>query len=94
MVKLFDSFFFFSQKEIKVIQLAGHVMELCAYHHGEQSLHATTIALAQDFVGSNNINLLHPGGSFGSRIQVGTVFFLLLPPFLRCSLGWPRCSIA
>lgn len=53
-----------------MVQLAGHVMELCAYHHGEQSLHSTTIGMAQNFVGSNNINVLYPGGSFGSRIQV------------------------
>eukprot|EP00026_Physarum_polycephalum_P000381 Phypoly_transcript_00381.p1 GENE.Phypoly_transcript_00381~~Phypoly_transcript_00381.p1 ORF type:complete len:1577 (+),score=426.38 Phypoly_transcript_00381:657-4733(+) len=59
------------KKETKVIQIAGYVMEMCAYHHGETSLYSTTIGLAQDFVGSNNINLLYPGGSFGSRIQGG-----------------------
>ena len=29
------------------------------------------IGLAQDFVGSNNINLLMPNGSFGTRINGG-----------------------
>ena len=29
------------------------------------------IGLAQDFVGSNNINLLFPSGQFGTRLQGG-----------------------
>jgi DNA topoisomerase-2 len=33
-----------------------------AYHHGEQSLQSTIVGLAQDFVGSNNINYLVPQG--------------------------------
>jgi DNA topoisomerase-2 len=52
------------QKEIKVAQLAGSVGELSAYHHGEQSLMGTIINLAQNFVGSNNLNLLLPIGMF------------------------------
>lgn len=57
--------------EIKVAQLVGYVSEQSAYHHGEQSLCATIVNMAQDFVGSNNINLLLPIGSFGSRLQGG-----------------------
>lgn len=57
--------------EIKVAQLAGYVSEHSAYHHGEASLQSTIIGLAQDFVGSNNINLLDPRGQFGTRIQGG-----------------------
>jgi DNA topoisomerase-2 len=57
-------------KEIKVAQLAGYVSEKTAYHHGEVSLTGTIVGLAQDFVGSNNINLLVPSGQFGTRIQV------------------------
>ena len=45
------------KKEVKVAQLAGSVAEKSAYHHGEVSLMETTIKLAQDYVGSNNINL-------------------------------------
>jgi len=41
------------------------------YHHGEQSLAATIINLAQDFVGSNNLNLLKPSGQFGTRDSGG-----------------------
>lgn len=58
-------------KEIKVAQLAGYVSEHGAYHHGEASLHEAIIGMAQDFVGSNNINLLLPNGQFGTRIQGG-----------------------
>lgn len=58
-------------KEIKVSQLAGYVSENAAYHHGEASLHGAIICMAQDFVGSNNINLLRPNGQFGSRVMGG-----------------------
>jgi len=57
--------------EIKVAQLTGYCAEHTAYHHGEASLHATIVGMAQDFVGSNNINLLEPGGQFGTRIVGG-----------------------
>lgn len=59
------------KNEIKVAQLVGYVSEQSAYHHGEQSLCATIVNMAHDFVGSNNINLLLPIGSFGSRLQGG-----------------------
>ena len=54
-------------KEIKVAQLAGYVSENAAYHHGEASLQSAIIGMAQDYVGSNNINLLKPNGQFGTR---------------------------
>ena len=57
--------------DIKVSQLAGYVSEHTSYHHGEQSLQDTIINLAQDFVGSNNINLLVPSGQFGTRLHGG-----------------------
>ena len=59
------------KKEVKVAQLAGSVGEKSAYHHGEASLMGTIINLAQDYVGSNNINLLLPNGQFGTRLQGG-----------------------
>ena len=58
-------------KEIRVAQLAGYVSEKSAYHHGEMSLQSTIIGMAQNFVGSNNINLLMPNGQFGTRIMGG-----------------------
>ena len=57
--------------EIKVIQFSGFVSEHAAYHHGEQSLNSTIIGMAQDFVGSNNINYLVPNGQFGTRLLGG-----------------------
>jgi DNA topoisomerase-2 len=57
--------------EIRVAQLAGYVSEHSAYHHGEASLQSAIVGLAQDFVGSNNINLLVPNGQFGSRVHGG-----------------------
>jgi len=57
--------------EIKVAQLSGYVSEHSAYHHGEQSLASTIVGMAQNFVGSNNINLLEPIGQFGSRHMGG-----------------------
>ncbi|XP_060604745.1 DNA topoisomerase 2-alpha-like isoform X3 [Ruditapes philippinarum] len=61
----------FTNREIKVAQLAGSVAELSAYHHGETSLMSTIIGLAQNFVGSNNLNLLQPIGQFGTRLHGG-----------------------
>lgn len=58
-------------KEIKVAQLAGYVSETASYHHGEASLQTAIVGMAQDFIGSNNINLLLPKGQFGSRVQGG-----------------------
>ena len=55
------------KEEIKVAQLVGYISEHSAYHHGEQSLSGTIVAMAQNFVGSNNINLLLPLGQFGTR---------------------------
>jgi DNA topoisomerase-2 len=57
--------------EIKIAQLAGYVLENCAYHHGEVSLYSTMVGMAQNFVGANNLNLLEPVGNFGSRDQGG-----------------------
>lgn len=54
--------------DIKVAQLAGYVAEHTDYHHGEASLNSTIIGLAQDYVSSNNINLLYPSGMFGTRM--------------------------
>ena len=59
------------KREIKVAQLAGYVSEHSAYHHGEASLTGTIVGMAQDFVGSNNVNLLAPCGQFGTRIMGG-----------------------
>lgn len=57
--------------EIKVAQFTGYVSEHSGYHHGEASLNAAIVGMAQNFVGSNNINLFAPNGQFGTRLQGG-----------------------
>lgn len=57
--------------EIKVAQFGGYVSEHSGYHHGEASLMKAIVGMAQEFVGSNNINLLMPNGQFGTRLQGG-----------------------
>jgi len=57
--------------EMKVALLGSYVSQHTDYHHGEASLQSTIINMAQDFVGSNNANLLVPSGSFGSRDKGG-----------------------
>jgi DNA topoisomerase II len=57
--------------EVKVAQFSGYVSEHSMYHHGEASLNGAIVNMAQNFVGSNNINLLEPKGQFGTRMQGG-----------------------
>ncbi|KAI9171228.1 DNA topoisomerase 2 [Paramyrothecium foliicola] len=59
-------------KDKKVNEVAGYVSEQTAYHHGDASLQQTIIGLAQNFVGSNNVNCLEPSGNFGSRLAGGS----------------------
>jgi len=76
--------------EIKVAQFSGYVSEHSGYHHGEASLNAAIVGMAQDYVGSNNINLLIPNGQFGTRLQGGKdsaserYIFTQLNPITRC----------
>ncbi len=58
-------------EEIKVAQLSGYISEHTGYHHGEMSLQGAIVGMAQDYCGSNNINLLKPLGNFGSRRMGG-----------------------
>lgn len=64
----------FTQKitdEIKVSQLSGTVSKLSAYHHGEDNLIETITGLGQNYMGSNNMQLIHPQGMFGTRLEGG-----------------------
>lgn len=77
------------KREVKVAQLSGSVAEMSAYHHGEVSLQMTIVNLAQNYVGSNNINLLEPRGQFGTRLTGGKdcasarYIFTLMSPLTR-----------
>ena len=55
----------------KVAQFGARVAEKTDYHHGEASIFGTIIKMAQNYVGSNNCNLLLPKGQFGCRINGG-----------------------
>lgn len=76
-------------KDQKVVELAGYVSAQTAYHHGEVSLQQTIVGLAQNFVGSNNVNILEPSGNFGSRLAGGSdaasarYIFTRLSPFAK-----------
>jgi DNA topoisomerase-2 len=50
--------------EVKVAQFSGYVSEHSCYHHGEMSLNGAIIGMSQNYVGSNNINVLLPNGQF------------------------------
>lgn len=77
------------KKDVKVVELAGSVSGLTAYAYGDTSLQQTIVGLAQNFVGSNNINCLVPSGNFGSRLQGGQdaasarYIYTRLSPFAR-----------
>lgn len=77
------------RKDVKVVELAGSVSGLTAYSYGETSLQQTIVGMAQNFVGSNNINVLEPSGNFGSRLQGGSdsasarYIYTRLSPFAR-----------
>ncbi|TRX93093.1 hypothetical protein FHL15_005961 [Xylaria flabelliformis] len=76
-------------KDKKVFELGGYVSEQAKYHHGDVSMHMTIVGLAQNFVGSNNVNFLEPSGNFGSRLAGGSdaasarYIYTRLSPFAR-----------
>ena len=86
---LFSAFKRKLTSEIKVAQFSGYVSEHSAYHHGEASLNGAIVNMAQNYVGSNNINLLLPNGQFGTRLHGGDdsaserYIFTLLNPMTR-----------
>lgn len=53
--------------DVKVAQLQAIVAERTAYHHGEVSLGLTIIGMACDYTFTNNVSLIVPSGSFGTR---------------------------
>lgn len=55
--------------EHKVSQLAGFVAAKTDYHHGDASIVGVISKMAQDFVGTNNVNWLLPLGQFGNIME-------------------------
>jgi DNA topoisomerase-2 len=86
---IYGTFLKGAKKSIKIAQLSAFVAEKSAYHHGEQSLNECIIGLAQDFVGSNNMNFLEPEGQLGTRIMGGDdhasprYIFTRMSPFME-----------
>jgi DNA topoisomerase-2 len=75
--------------EVRVAQLAAYVSEQTSFHHGEASMQGTIVSMAQTFVGSNNLALIHGVGQFGTRICGGSdagaprYIYAQLPPTTR-----------
>lgn len=59
------------KESMKVTSFGGNIIENYEYHHGNDPLEKAIIAMAQDFVGTNNLPLLFGDGLFGSR-ELGT----------------------
>lgn len=55
--------------KMKVSELAGYVSNRAGYHHGDQALMSALVGMAQNHLGTNNINYLYPVGQFGSRLD-------------------------
>lgn len=55
--------------ELQIERLAAQIAAATDYHHGTGSMEGTLVGLANDYTGSNNMNLLVPSGQFGSRLS-------------------------
>lgn len=53
---------------LSVERLSAAVAASTDYHHGIGSMQSTIVGLANDYPGSNNLNLFVPEGQFGSRL--------------------------
>lgn len=53
---------------IQVERLASVVAAATDYHHGTGSMASTIVGMANNYAGSNNVNLFLPEGQFGSRL--------------------------
>lgn len=57
------------KEEMKVEQFASYVGNHTHYMHGGASMEGAIVGMAQDFVGTNNINFLWPQGNFANRLN-------------------------
>lgn len=55
---------------VQVERLASMVAASTQYHHGVASLASTIVGMANNYPGSNNLNLFVPEGQFGSRLTM------------------------
>lgn len=55
------------KQPMKVNRLGSRVSEMTCYLHGEDNLQGVIVGMAQNFCGTNNLNILYPESSFGNR---------------------------
>lgn len=76
-----------SAGEIQVERLAAQVAAATDYHHGTGSMESTITGMANNYSGTNNMNLFIPSGQFGSRLTkdaaAGRYIFTKFSPFFR-----------
>jgi DNA topoisomerase-2 len=53
---------------LSVERLSAAIAASTDYHHGIGSMQSTIVGLANDYAGSNNMNIFVPEGQFGSRL--------------------------
>lgn len=58
-------------KVMKVVNFASYASTVTRYHHGDSSIAQTLMAMARDYVGSNNMEYFFPDGQFGTRMCGG-----------------------
>jgi DNA topoisomerase-2 len=58
--------------EINLCSMDGYIKTELNYKHGADILTDVIVKMAQNFVGSNNINLFEPIGQFGTKIENGS----------------------
>ena len=73
--------------ELQVERLAAQISSQTDYHHGTGSMESTIIGMANNYAGSNNMNLFEPSGQFGSRLTkeaaAGRYIFTKFTPYFR-----------
>ena len=73
--------------EIQVERLSAQVAASTDYHHGTGSMEGTIIGMANDYAGTNNINIFEPIGQFGNRLTkeaaAGRYIFTKFSPNFR-----------
>lgn len=73
--------------EIQVERLAAQVAAATDYHHGTGSMEGTIVGMANNYAGTNNMNIFEPIGQFGSRLTkeaaAGRYIFTKFSPLFR-----------
>lgn len=76
-----------SANEIQVERLAAQIAAATDYHHGTGSMESTIIGMANNYAGTNNMNMFEPNGQFGSRLTkeaaAGRYIFTKFSPYFR-----------